>query len=214
MAKPLKIKKISRGDKPQLAAKRILRARIKEFYSHWDDPDRPPTPDQLHNLRISGKRLRYSAESLRELYPDRLTLLIEILKRSQDLLGDIQDCVTQRGMLLDELTRLRRRRPQSDQIAILENIMSEFEQRQVTLFAQFRDTWRSMSMEEFRDCLKVMASRVKKIKRSRDAESPPESQKGRAPSLRAIAAADSLPVDQTGDEARAEPVVDIDDRDV
>src|SRR5262244_1868680 len=99
MAKPLKIKKISSEDRPQIAAKRIMRTRIKEFYTHWNDPDRMPTAEQLHNLRISGKRLRYSAESLRELYPDRLALLIDILKRSQDLLGEIQDCGTQRGVV-------------------------------------------------------------------------------------------------------------------
>src|SRR5262245_41886697 len=86
VAKPLKIKKISPDDRPETAAKRILRTRIKEFYSYWPDPKHLPALEQLHNLRISGKRLRYSAESLRELYPDNLTLMIELLKRSQDLL--------------------------------------------------------------------------------------------------------------------------------
>lgn len=171
MAKPLKIKKISPGDRPEKAAKQILRTRIKEFYSHWDDPDQPPTPEQLHNLRISGKRLRYSAESLRDLYSDRLALLIDILKRSQDLLGDIQDCVTQRAMVADELARMRRRKPQSDQIAILEKIGSEYEQRQSTLFAQYQETWRGMTMKEFRKTLRAMAKRVKKIKRSKLIES-------------------------------------------
>src|SRR5215467_4193796 len=145
MAKPLKIRKLSPDDRPEKAAKRILRTRIKEFYSYWPDPDRDPDLEQLHNLRISGKRLRYSAESLRDLYPDRLALLIDLLKRGQDLLGSIQDCVTQREMLLGELARIRRRRPQSDQIDILEKIVSEFEQRQSTLFTQFRETWRGMT---------------------------------------------------------------------
>src|SRR5262249_9018415 len=156
---------ISPEDPPHKAARQILRTRIKEFYAHWGDPNQEPTSEQLHNLRISGKRLRYSAESLRDLYPDRLSLLIDILKRSQDLLGDIQDCATQREMVEVELARIRRRKSQSDQIAILEMIASEYEQRQSTLFAQYRETWQGMTMKEFRECLQEMARRVKKTKR-------------------------------------------------
>ena len=189
MAKPLKIRKISPDDRPDKAARRILRTRIKEFYSCWPDPDHTPTLEELHNLRISGKRLRYTAESLRELYPDRLALLIDLLKRSQDLLGEIQDCGTQRGVVEAYIDRLRRRSPQNDQIAALENIASEYALRQSTLFTQFHETWRGMTMDEFRASLWAMVSRVKKTK-------------------------ESFSVDQAGDETRAEAVVNIDDGDV
>ncbi|HEU0175259.1 MAG TPA: CHAD domain-containing protein [Blastocatellia bacterium] len=236
MAKPLKIRKISPDDRPEKAARRILRTRIKEFYSCWPDPDHTPTPEQLHNLRISGKRLRYSAESLRELYPDRLALLIDLLKCAQDLLGAIQDCVTQRGLIEAYIARMRRRAPQSDQIAALEKIVSEYEQRQITLCAQFHETWRGMTMNEFRASLKAMVSRVIKPKRERPA--PSEDLETREPVLRMIAApesfhadqaggeemaqrrarkkaaAESFSVDQAGDEARAEAVVNVDDGDV
>jgi CHAD domain-containing protein len=189
MAKPLKIRKISPDDRKEKAARRILRTRIKEYYSCWPDPDHPPTLEQLHNLRISGKRLRYSAESLRELYPDRLALLIDLLKRSQDLLGEIQDCVTQRGMIEAYIARMRRRAPKNGQIPALERMVSEYEQTQSMLFTQFHETWRGMAMGEFRASLKALVSRVKKTK-------------------------GSFSVDQTGDKARAEPVVNVDHSDV
>jgi CHAD domain-containing protein len=189
MAKPLKIRKISPDGRPEKAARRILRTRIKEFYSCWPDPDHTPTPEELHNLRISGKRLRYTAETLRELYPDRLTLLIDLLKLNQDLLGEIQDCVTQRGVVEAYIDRLRRRSPQNDQIAALENIASEYGRRQSTLFAKFHENWRGMTMDEFRASLWAMVSRVKKTK-------------------------ESFSIDQAGDEARAEAVVNVDDGDV
>lgn len=208
MAKPLKIRKISPDDQPRNAAKRILRTRIKEFYSHWNDPGQTPTLEQLHNLRISGKRLRYSAESLRELYPDKLTLMIDLLKRSQDLLGEIQDCVTQRSMVEAYMTRMRRRAPQNDQINALEKIISEYEQRQSMLFTLFHETWRGMTMDEFRESLKAMASRAKKTKRTQ------ENSEQREPVLHVISAAESFPVDQTGHEARAEAIVNVDDSDV
>jgi CHAD domain-containing protein len=188
MAKPLKIKKVSPDANVEKAAVRILRTRTKEFYSHWPDPDVAPTLKQLHDLRISGKRLRYSAESLREWYPDRLALLIDLLKRFQDLTGDIQDCVTQREMIEKDLARLRRRNPHSDQIAALEKIASEYGQRQSTMFAQFHEIWRGMAMDEFRESLQAMTSRVK-------ARAPTQEAETGEPALRLVATAGSFPVD-------------------
>src|SRR5436190_7255467 len=155
MSKPFKVKKIYGSDSIQKTAVRILRTRLKEFYSHWPDPRVLPMPAQLHNLRISGKRLRYSAEQLRELYADRLALLIDLLKRSQDLLGEIQDCVTQRAVFKGELPKLERK---PDEASALERLMAMCEQRQQTLFAQFLDIWRGMAMPEFRMSLKAMVS--------------------------------------------------------
>ena len=197
MAKPLKIRKLSPDDRLDKAARRILRTRIKEFFSCWPDPDHTPTLEELHNLRISGKRLRYTAESLRELYPDRLALLIDLLKRNQDLLGEIQDCVTQRGLIETYIARLRRLSPQDDQIAALEKIVSEYEQRQSTLFAQFHETWRGMAMDEFRASLMAMVSRVKKIRREQPA--PVEDHETREAALRVVAGAEIFSVDHTGD---------------
>lgn len=210
MAKPLKIRKVSPDDRLDKAARRILRTRIKEFYSCWPDPDHSPTFDELHNLRISGKRLRYTAESLRELYPDRLALLIDLLKRSQDLLGEIQDCVTQRGLIEDYIARLRRRSPQNDQIGALEKVLSEYERRQSTLIVQFHETWRGMTMGEFRASLKAMVSRVKKTKASFSVDQTGADGFVQYPAHEQ-AAAELFSVDQTGDEARAEAVVNVDD---
>jgi len=154
MSKPLKVKRVSAADPVQQTAVRILRTRLKEFYSHWPDPQTLPTAVQLHNLRISGKRLRYSAEQLRELYSDRLALLTELLKRSQDLLGEIQDCVTQRAVLEAELSRLLRGKP--EEAAVLERLMAESDYRQKILFVQFREIWQGMTMTEFRASLNAM----------------------------------------------------------
>ncbi|HEY8461833.1 MAG TPA: CHAD domain-containing protein [Blastocatellia bacterium] len=221
MAKPLKIRKISPDDRLDNAAARILRTRIKEFYSRWPDPDSIPTPEQLHDLRISGKRLRYSAESLRELYPDRLTFLIDLLKIVQDQLGEIQDCVTQRGMIEASLARIRGRNSEDDRIPALEKIISEYDRRQSTLFTHFHETWRAMAMEEFRESLKAMVSRIASPQKERADAS--EDHETRGPVLRVVAgheapagqaAEESFPVDQAGDETGAEAVVDVDHGDV
>src|SRR5262249_27430715 len=140
--------------------KRILGRGLREYYLRWPDPDQAPTYDQLHDLRISGKRLRYSAESLRDLYPDRLSLLIELLKRGQDLLGEIQDCTTHRNDWEKDLSRLKRRNPQSGDIAALENLIADSDRRQAILLEQFREIWRGLTMAGFRKGLKAMISRA------------------------------------------------------
>jgi CHAD domain-containing protein len=189
MAKPLKVKKILPNQPVHKAAVRILRTRLKEFYSHWPDPNQIPTLAQVHNMRISGKRLRYTAESLREFFPDRLALLIDLLKRSQDLLGDIQDCVTQRVMIEEDLRRLRRRHPQSNEIAVLETLTVDYDQRYSLLLTQYHDIWIGLTNDEFRDCLKAMIIKI----------GEPDSNF-------------LFPVYQTGHEPRAETVVNIDHR--
>jgi CHAD domain-containing protein len=156
MARPLKVKKVLPTDRIDRAAVRILRTRLKEFYSHWPDPNHIPTQEELHDMRISGKRLRYSAECLREFYPDQLAFLIDLLKRSQDLLGDIQDCVVQRTMIEEDLNRLKQRKSDSDHIPVLEGIIADYDLRHTLLFNQFRQIWRGMTMDEVRHSLKKM----------------------------------------------------------
>src|SRR5262245_11995362 len=158
MAKPLKVKKVSRSDRIEKAARRILWTRLKEFYSHWPDPESPVTWEQLHDMRISGKRLRYSAETLREVYPDRLTCLIDLLKHSQELLGEIQDCVTQRTVIEEDLSRLKRREPEHADFAVLEQIIAEHDQLRLKLFSQFRELWRGMALKDFRKSLRTMVT--------------------------------------------------------
>ncbi|HQR36423.1 MAG TPA: CHAD domain-containing protein [Blastocatellia bacterium] len=161
MSKPFKVKKVSVSEPVHQTAIKILRTRLKEFYSHWPALEMLPTEVQLHNLRISGKRLRYSAEQLRHLFPDRLTLLIELLKRSQDLLGNFQDHVTQRKVIETELARIRRRTPESLEIVVLEKLHEDYNQRQLSLFEQFREIWMGMMLPEFRAGLKAMVSAKK-----------------------------------------------------
>lgn len=155
MAKALKVKKVSPDDECTLAAVRILRIRLKEFYSHWRDPNQTPTPAQLHDLRISGKRLRYSADSLRILYPDRLALLIDLLKRLQDLLGEMQDCEMQRAVIEADLAR---RKPSKNEAVALQRIIQHYHQRQAKLLTEITELWHGISSKKFRASLKDLIS--------------------------------------------------------
>ncbi|MDX2029742.1 MAG: CHAD domain-containing protein [Blastocatellia bacterium] len=177
MARPLRVKKVHPSSPIETAAVRILGTRLKEFYSHWPDPRRTPDAAQLHNLRISGKRLRYSAEGLRDLYPDRLALLIDLLKRGQDLLGVMQDCETQRMAVEREIATLRRRDAQQTELSVLERLALDYRQRQALLLEQFREIWLGMTIPEFRKSLRAMIARPGQIRprkpASEEAGAPP-----------------------------------------
>jgi CHAD domain-containing protein len=202
MAKPFKIKKVSPDDSAQRAARRILRTRLRELYSHWPDPEEVPTPEQLHNQRISGKRLRYSAETLRDLYPDRLALLIDLLKRQQDLLGSIQDFVTQRAIIAADVARQQHSRKRGE-VSALEALLAQFDQQQQELFVDLRDIWRGMMRPKFREMLKDLIADPSKA--PVDDDSPTY-----LPSL-TPSFTPSFAIDQTGDEAGAKTIIDVDD---
>ncbi|WP_253831240.1 CHAD domain-containing protein [Actinokineospora globicatena] len=64
-----------------------------------------PPDDDLHELRIHGKRLRYAAEMAEPAARKRIKALVSATKEFQDVLGDHQDAViaeeTIRGLLTD-----------------------------------------------------------------------------------------------------------------
>ena len=61
-----------------------------------------PPPEQLHRLRIDGKKLRYLLEFFASLYePINVTRLVKELKRLQDILGGFNDMTVQQARLLE-----------------------------------------------------------------------------------------------------------------
>lgn len=69
----------------------IIMTRIDEMYS-WDgsvdDPDRV---QDLHNLRIAAKRLRYTLEMFETILPEEHTLLRKEVEQLQEQLGALHD---------------------------------------------------------------------------------------------------------------------------
>ncbi len=67
------------------------------------------TPDEeIHRLRIQGKKLRYAMEFFSSLFSDKeITKAIKTLKQLQNYLGDFNDLSVQQGMLREHLTQIR-----------------------------------------------------------------------------------------------------------
>ena len=58
------------------------------------------TPEALHQFRLATKRFRYTLELFRPCYPPGLELRLAALRRISLCLGEINDYVTTRGLLL------------------------------------------------------------------------------------------------------------------
>jgi CHAD domain-containing protein len=169
MAKAFRIRKVSANDDSAEAAVQIMQTRLREFYSRWPDADVTPNAEQLHALRISGKRLRYSAESLREFYPDRLALLLNLLRQLQDVLGEMQDYETQRAIIEADLARLKARRARQqnsaesndgrdEMEAAIADLLNDYRRKQEKLLAEFTLLWRGLSSRKFRRALKSLVT--------------------------------------------------------
>jgi len=90
------------------ARRRILR-RLKKLLRHQRCLSDPEDRRGHHVLRIAAKRLRYTLEIARPVFPGRLDEALASVKRVQSLLGEIHDCDVW-DERLDALAAKRRRR--------------------------------------------------------------------------------------------------------
>ncbi len=72
---------------------------LDDLLSHQDSLANPDDCERHHAMRIAAKRLRYTLEIARPVYPGRLDEAIEATKRVQSLLGDVHDCDVWAGHL-------------------------------------------------------------------------------------------------------------------
>ncbi len=68
-----------------------INARVKELLEHAAYIQDERNIAELHNMRISAKRLRYTMEAFADLYGARLKPFINQTRKFQDILGDIHD---------------------------------------------------------------------------------------------------------------------------
>jgi CHAD domain-containing protein len=83
------------GGGPPLEPQLVLRKPYRTLIRAIDAMPEDPADEQLHVLRIHGKRLRYVAELLRpSVGQARVVAATKACRRLQDLLGEHQDAVT------------------------------------------------------------------------------------------------------------------------
>ena len=111
------------------------------------------TPDDdVHQLRIQCKKLRYSMEFFSSLYPkDALQVVIKQLKKLQDILGIFNDLSVQQTMLRTSLASMKNAAPSKDHAVIaasLGGLMQSLYQEQSALRTHFKAAFAQFSDEE------------------------------------------------------------------
>jgi CHAD domain-containing protein len=89
----------------EIMAKRLLPGMVKEHFRRGEAAVGKKMPaHKIHRFRIAAKNFRYTLDFFAPLYEGTLPLLIDRLKDVQTLLGDINDCLTARRIVKEEVT--------------------------------------------------------------------------------------------------------------
>ncbi|MDR3572893.1 MAG: CHAD domain-containing protein [Anaerolineaceae bacterium] len=86
-----------------------ISGRLNEFLSYEEIIYQPENIEELHQMRIAAKWLRYSLETFAPLYTDELKEYIQIIREVQDVLGEIHDCDVWAKILPEFLQKETRR---------------------------------------------------------------------------------------------------------
>ena len=150
MAKAWKAK----GIHPQLSyrwnAQVILAVKIQEVYSWAESIQNPDNIKELHNLRISVKRLRYSMEFFAINYGEEFQDFLKVLADLQEQLGDIHDCDVVESVLSDHLQSLPDKgEAEVDAIGINALLLRYREMREAK-YQVFLQRWKALEEADFK----------------------------------------------------------------
>jgi CHAD domain-containing protein len=100
-----------------------------------------PDPAELHSLRLATKRLRYTLELFRPCYGPGMDSRLAVLRKVQQRLGDLNDCVAARNLL----EKIAPASPQRDRFTKL------LEKQALAHAARFRAEWQRLFESPGRD---------------------------------------------------------------
>jgi len=93
-------------DAPLLAnAQRVLATQMAELYAYAPIVSSPEAADELHDMRIAAKRLRYALELFRGLFGAHGERQITRIKKLQEVLGQLHDHDIRLDMIDAELAK-------------------------------------------------------------------------------------------------------------
>ena len=105
MSRAWKIRNVDPAASVAENARRVLAVRVAEFYSFAPAVPHPELTEALHDLRIAGKRLRYTLELFRPWLAEEAERQIERLKAIQNALGALHDHDVRIAVISEELAR-------------------------------------------------------------------------------------------------------------
>lgn len=148
MAKPQKIIGVNPKRTYRENANIILPQKVAEVYSWEQFIYDPENHEQLHNMRISVKRLRYTMEFFAVNYGRHFIEFIDTIIKLQDLLGDIHDG----DVVLDILTEYKNNRLSTNMQGI-DTLISRTRKTRDADYKNFLKKWKQMSTTNFKQKL-------------------------------------------------------------
>jgi CHAD domain-containing protein len=144
--------------KPEVDA--IIRKRFKGFLRHGSRIDAASADEELHSLRIKGKKMRYLLEFFRSFYDEELMeRFLKQMKRLQDNLGDFNDLSVQQEVLGTTLDALSGRNKRSVRLgAALGALIGALQVKHRAVRSDFQATFAEFSTAENRDLLERMVA--------------------------------------------------------
>lgn len=110
MVKAKRVRGIRCDGPSAVNARLVIRTRLAEMLSFAPWVDDPANVEEIHNLRIAAKRLRYSLELFRFALPGGAGGLINEVKEIQEHVGDLHDADVMIERVLEIIASDARRR--------------------------------------------------------------------------------------------------------
>lgn len=137
-------------------ARTAVRGRVESLLAYETFVSQPERADELHDMRIEAKRLRYTLELFAPVYDDALDPFVKRTKKIQTLLGDLHDM----DVWLEFLPRFvedERKRIEAFQGSTrgfarvrkgVEALRRECAQNRTKVYEQFHATWHELEEAE------------------------------------------------------------------
>jgi CHAD domain-containing protein len=105
--KARKVKRLDPAMPLDDALRRIAETRLAEVHSFERAVQDPDAVEQLHDMRIAAKRLRYVLEMSEPVLGETAKVGAKRAKKLQDVLGEIHDCDEHLPLVEEHIRRLR-----------------------------------------------------------------------------------------------------------
>lgn len=110
MAKARQVRGVRCGAPSAINARLVIKTRLDEMLAFAPWVDDPANVEEIHNLRIAAKRLRYSLELFRFALPTGASGLINEVKEIQEHVGNLHDADVMIERVLEIINTDSRRR--------------------------------------------------------------------------------------------------------
>ena len=158
MAKEWEVEHIRPKRSYRWNARVVLPVRVREVYSWAPYIEDPSNTEQLHSMRISIKRLRYSMELFANCYGPEFEEILATLEDWQEHLGSVHDCDVVADTLAAYEAKLELRPEAASDCPGIAALMSRYRRRRNEQYEKFLKDWHVSEAGGFRDrVLKVIA---------------------------------------------------------